>query len=65
MLSIKISKTLEIPQKLHNLPPRSALITIYKAFARPYLDYGDILNDQAYNMSNINSNIFNIMTTYP
>ena len=30
--------------------PRPALITIYKAFLRPYLDYGDILYDQAYNM---------------
>ena len=31
--------------------PRSALITIYKVFVRPHLDYGDILYDQAYNMS--------------
>ena len=31
--------------------PRAALITIYKAFIRPHLDYGDILYDQAYNMS--------------
>ena len=28
-----------------------ALITIYKAFVRPYLDYGDIPHDQTYNMS--------------
>ena len=27
------------------------LITIYKAFVRPHLDYGDILYDQAYNAS--------------
>ena len=51
MVSLKISKTLGLLQKLHNLLPRSALITIYKAFVRPYLDYGDILYDQAYNMS--------------
>ena len=31
--------------------PRSALITIYKAFARLHIDYGDIIYDQAYNMS--------------
>ena len=48
---IKISKTLGLLQKSQNLLPRSALITIYKAFVRPYLDYGDILYDQAYNMS--------------
>ena len=51
MISLKISKTLGLLRKLHNLLPRSALITIYKAFVRPYLDYGDILYDQAYNMS--------------
>ena len=51
MLSLKISKTLALLRKLHNLLPRSALITIYKAFVRPHLDYGYILYDQAYNMS--------------
>ena len=51
MVSLKISKTLGLLRKLHNLLPRSALITIYKAFDKPYLDYGDILYDQAYNMS--------------
>ena len=51
MVSLKISKTLGLLQTLHNLLPRSALITIYKAFARSHLDYGDILYDQAYNMS--------------
>ena len=50
-LSLKISKTLGYLRKLHNRLPRSALTTIYKAFVRPYLDYGDILYDQAYNMS--------------
>ena len=51
MVSLKISKTLGLLRKLHNLLPRSALITIYKAFVRPYLHYGNILYDQAYNMS--------------
>ena len=51
MVSLKISKTLGLLRKLHNLLPRSALITIYRAFFRPYLDYGDILYDQGYNMS--------------
>ena len=31
--------------------PRTALIKIYKAFVRPHLDYGDILYDQAFNLS--------------
>ena len=31
--------------------PRSALITIYKAFIRPNLDYGDGIYDEAFNAS--------------
>ena len=30
---------------------RPSLITIYKAFIRPYLDYGDVALDQAFNNS--------------
>ena len=29
--------------------PRQALVTIYKAFIRPHLDYGDVFYDQAFN----------------
>ena len=31
--------------------PRPALLTIYKSFIRPHLDYSDIIYDQAYNLS--------------
>ena len=51
MVSGKISKTIGLLLKLQNLLPRAALITIYKAFIRPRLDYADILYDQAHNMS--------------
>ena len=51
MVFLKINKTLGLFRKLQNLLPKSTLITIYKAFVRPHLDYGDILYDQAYNMS--------------
>ena len=50
MVSLKISKILGLLQKLQNLLPRTAPITIYKAFLRPYLDYAEIIYDQAYNM---------------
>ena len=50
MVSLKIGKTLVLLRKLQKLLPRSALISIYKAFVRAYLDYGDILYDQAYDM---------------
>ena len=51
MVSTKTTKTICLLRKLQNLLPRSALITIYKAFVRPHLDYGDIIYDKAYNMS--------------
>ena len=47
----KINKTIGLIRKLQNLLPRSALITLYKAFVRPDFDYGDILYDQARNES--------------
>ena len=34
--------------KLHNTLPRLPLLTIYKSFIRPHLDYGDVIYDQAY-----------------
>ena len=38
-------------RKLQNLLPRTALITLYKDFVRPHLDYGNIFYDQAQNAS--------------
>ena len=38
-------------QKLQTLLLRSALITIYKAFVRPRLNYGDKIYGVAYNTS--------------
>ena len=31
--------------------PRSSLLTIYKSFVRPHLDYGDVIYDQTNNFS--------------
>ena len=47
----KTNKTIGLLRKLSNLLPRPALVTIYKAFVRPHLDYGDVLYDQAFNNS--------------
>ena len=47
----EVNKTISLLRKLPNLSSRSTLITIYKVFVRPYLDYGDILFDQTYNSS--------------
>ena len=45
----KINKTISLLRKLQNDLPRAPLITIYKSFIRPHLDYGDILYDQTFN----------------
>ena len=47
----KINKTIGLIRKLQNLLHRITLITLYKAFVRPHLDYGDIIYDQAHNAS--------------
>ena len=45
----KTNKTIGLLRKLCDLLPRQALVNIYKAFVRPYLDYGDVVYDQAFN----------------
>ena len=47
----KTNKTIGLLWKLSNLLPRQALVTTYKAFVRPHLDYGDVLYDQDFNNS--------------
>ena len=47
----KTKKKIGLLKKLSNLLPRQALVTIYKAFIRPHLDYGDVIYDQAFNNS--------------
>ena len=46
-----VNRTIGLIRKLQNVLPRITLVTIYKAFVRPHLDYGDILYDQAFNNS--------------
>ena len=45
------NKTIGLLRKLQTLLPRAPLITIYKSFIRPHLDYGDMIYDQTFNMS--------------
>ena len=42
MILNKVNKTIGLLCKLQNILPRSALLTIYKSFIRPHLDYSDI-----------------------
>ena len=45
----RISKTVGLFRKFQGILPRTSLITIYKSFGRPHLDYGDIIYDQTFN----------------
>ena len=45
----KINKSIGLLRKLQSLLPRNALITIYKSFIRPHLDYNDVIYDQTFN----------------
>ena len=47
----KVSKTIGLLRKRQNLLSRKSLITVYKSFVRPHMDYGDIIYNQAYNAS--------------
>ena len=47
----KINKMMSLIRKLQNLLPRTALVTLHKAFVRPHIDYGNIIYDQAHNAS--------------
>ena len=50
----KINKTLKgvgLLRKLSSLLPQQSLLTIYKSFVIPHLDYGDVIYDQPLNES--------------
>ena len=46
-----VNKAIGLLRKLNNTLPRLPLLTIYKSFIRPHLDYGDVIYDQAYTAS--------------
>ena len=47
----KAYKGIAALRKLQNIVPRNSLLTIYKSFIRPHLDYGVIIYDQPNNGS--------------
>ena len=47
----KVNKTIGLLRKFQLILPRHSLITIYKIFIRPHLDYGDVIYDRAFNES--------------
>ena len=47
----KVNKTISLLWKLQNDFPRAPLVTIYKSFIHPHLDYRSILYSQTFNNS--------------
>ena len=47
-LLTKVNKTIGSLRKLQNILPRGSLLTIFKSFLRPHLDYGDVIFDQSF-----------------
>ena len=47
----KVNKTIGLLRKFQLILPRHSLITIYKTFIRPHLDYGDVIYNRAFNES--------------
>ena len=45
----KANKDIGIIRKLAYVQPRESLISIYKSFVRPHIDYGDIISDKPNN----------------
>ena len=48
---LKMNKGISVIKKLRHSLPRKSLLTIYKAFLRPLVDYGDIIYNQPQNGS--------------
>ena len=48
---LKMNKGISVIKKLRHSLPRKSLLTIYKAFLRSLVDYGDIIYDQPQNES--------------
>ena len=46
-----VNKMIGLLRKLQLILPRHSLITIYKTFIRPHLDYDDVIYDRAFNES--------------
>ena len=48
VITTKVNVTIGLIRKLQNILLRPALMTIFKAFVRPHLQYGDVIYDEAY-----------------
>ena len=62
----KAMKGIGVIKRLSKMLPRHSLLTIYKSFVRPHLDYGDTLYDQPNNKKFCQKmRLFNTMLLWP
>ena len=47
----KVNKAIRLFRKFQLILPRNSLITVYKAFIRPHLEYGAVIYERAFNKS--------------
>ena len=47
----KVNRTVGPLRKFHLILPRHSLVTIYKTFITPHVDYGDVIYNRAFNES--------------
>ena len=47
----RVNKAISFLRKFQLTLPRKSILTIYKSFIRPHLDYSDVIYDRAYNES--------------
>ena len=65
-IELKVNKTIGIIRELQNVLPRSALLTTYKSFIRPYLNYGDIIYEKhLMNLFTLSWNHFSTTSYWP
>ena len=61
-IRVKVSRTISLLHKLQHILSRLPLITKYKAFIRPYIDYREILYDKVFDALFLKKyNFYNIM----
>ena len=51
----KVNKAIGLLRKFQLIIPRHSLISIYKTYIRPHLDYGDVIYDRAFKSHFINA----------
>ena len=49
VINTKLNKIIQLFGKLQSILPRMALMTIYKGYVRPHINYGGVTYDKAYN----------------